>query len=604
MVMNEMSSDAKRRVLKDVFGFDEFRPGQERVVDALLAGRNVLTVMPTGSGKSLCYQLPAMVCGGLTVVVSPLLALMQDQVSALHLAGVAAEAINSSKSRAENVASWRRVTAGEVRLLYMAPERLMTEPMLKALAKVDLRLIAIDEAHCISQWGPSFRPEYEALSRLPDLFARVPIIALTATADATTRADISARLFAGRAEQIVLGFDRPNIRLTVEPKQHGDRQLLAFLKLHSGQSGIVYCLSRKKTEETARFLVTNGFRALPYHAGMTQQQREANQNRFMTEPAVVMVATIAFGMGIDKPDVRFVFHSDLPGSMEAYYQEIGRGGRDGEPAEAHMLFGLDDMRMRRRFIEEENSNEERKRREHQRLDGLLGYCETAACRRQVLLSWFGEKIEPCGNCDNCLNPAAVVDRSDDARAILTAVRRTGERYGAAHILEILQGVQDDFRDGEVAPTAPFAGRAPKELRALIRQLTAGGFLDVEITRYGGLKLSAKGHALLRSDVSFHFRAAQRRATKKEARQRLAAELPSAEASLLDALKQLRLALAKQRRVAAYLIFSDRTLIEMAQRRPRDIDEFAEISGVGARKLEEFAAPFLSAIRKYRAGDSV
>jgi len=592
----------KRRVLKDVFGFDEFRPGQERVVDALLAGCNVLTVMPTGSGKSLCYQLPALVRGGLTVVVSPLLALMQDQVSAMRLAGVAAEAINSSKNRAENIASWRRVSAGEVRLLYMAPERLMTGPMLKALAKLDLRLIAIDEAHCISQWGPSFRPEYEALSRLPELFPRVPIIALTATADATTRADISARLFAGRAEQIVLGFDRPNIRLTVEPKQHTDRQLLAFLKLHSGESGIVYCLSRKKTEETARFLVTNGFRALPYHAGMTQQQREANQNRFMTEPAVVIVATIAFGMGIDKPDVRFVFHADLPGSMEAYYQEIGRGGRDGAPAEAHMLFGLDDMRMRRRFIEEENSNEERKRREHQRLDALLGYCETATCRRQVLLSWFGEKIEPCGNCDNCLNPAAVVDRSDDERIILAAVRRTGERYGAGHILEILQGVHDDSREGEAAPAA-FAGRAPKELRALIRQLIAGGFLDVEISRYGGLKLSDKGRALLAGDLPFQFRAAAGRVTKKQARQRLAAELPGMEAALLDALKQLRLALAKQRRVAAYLIFSDRTLIEMAKRRPRDIGEFAEIGGVGAKKLEEFAAPFLSAIRKHRAGES-
>jgi ATP-dependent DNA helicase RecQ len=316
-----------------------------------------------------------------------------------------------------------------------------------------------------------------------------------------------------------------------------------------------------------------------------------------------MVATIAFGMGIDKPDVRFVFHADLPGSMEAYYQEIGRGGRDGEPAEAHMLFGLDDMRMRRRFIEEENSNDERKRREHQRLDALLGYCETAACRRQVLLSWFGEKIEPCGNCDNCLNPAAVVDRTGDARIILATILRTGERYGAAHIMEILQGVQEDSREGETAPSAPFAGRAPKELRALVRQLIAGGFLDVEITRYGGLKLSDKGRVMLRGDASFHYRDAPRRPTKKEARQRLAAELPSTEASLLDALKQLRLALAKQRRVAAYLIFSDRSLIEMAKHRPRDIGEFAQINGVGAKKLEEFAAPFLSAIRKQRAGDS-
>ena len=596
-----MPPDVKRLVLKDVFGFDEFRPGQERVVDALLAGLNVLSVMPTGSGKSLCYQLPALVRGGLTVVVSPLLALMQDQVSALRLAGVAAEAINSSKSRAENIASWRRVTAGEIRLLYMAPERLMTEPMLKALAKLGLRLIAIDEAHCISQWGPSFRPEYEALSRLSEFFPRVPMIALTATADATTRADISAKLFAGRVEQIVLGFDRPNIRLTVEPKHHTPKQLLAFLKVHSSRSGIVYCLSRKKAEETAEFLVANGFRALPYHAGMAKQDREANQNRFMTESGVVMVATIAFGMGIDKPDVRFVFHADLPGSMEAYYQELGRAGRDGEPAEAHMLFGLDDMRMRRRFIDEEDSNDERKRREHQRLDALLGYCETAACRRQVLLSWFGERIESCGNCDNCLNPVSVVDRSNDGRTILSVIQRTGERYGAARILEILLEAQNDPRDAEVAP-AGLGDRSPKELRALIRQLAAGGFLDVEISRYGGLKLSGKGLALLRGEISFHFRAAPPRGTKKEARQRLAAELRDAEASLLDALKQLRLSLAKQRRIAAYLIFSDRTLIEMAKRRPRDKSEFAQINGVGARKLEEFAAPFLNTIRKHQADD--
>ena len=349
-----MMGDSKRPVLKDVFGFEEFRPGQERVVDALLAGRNVLTVMPTGSGKSLCYQLPALMLGGLTLVVSPLLALMQDQVAALRLAGVAAETINSSKERPDNIAAWRRVTAGQVRLLYLAPERLMTEPMLAALAKLDVRLIAIDEAHCISQWGPSFRPEYEALSRLRQVFPKVPVIALTATADATTRADIAEQLFGGHADKIVLGFDRPNIRLGVEPKQDPDRQLLSFIKQHAGRSGIVYCLSRKKTERTAEILVTHGVSGAPYHAGMTSEQREANQNSFMTESNIVMAATIAFGMGIDKADVRFVFHADLPGSIESYHQEIGRAGRDGEPAEAHMLFGLGDVRMRRIFIEEED----------------------------------------------------------------------------------------------------------------------------------------------------------------------------------------------------------------------------------------------------------
>ena len=368
---------SKRAVLKDVFGFEQFRPGQEKAVDAVLAGRNVLTVMPTGSGKSLCFQVPALVLGGLTIVVSPLVALMQDQVAALRLAGVAADTINSSRTREENVAAWRRAASGDTRLLYLSPERLMTEPMLAALNKIDVRLIAIDEAHCISQWGPAFRPEYEALSRLRDLFGTVPIIALTATADEATRADIVARLFGNPVEQIVLGFDRPNIKLTVAAKHEWKKQLLAFVQSHAGQSGIVYCLSRKKTEEAAALLAEHGVKALAYHAGMSKDDREANQNAFMSEAYTVMCATIAFGMGIDKSDVRFVVHADLPASLESYYQEIGRAGRDGEPADAHMLFGLGDIRMRRVFIEQEESSDDRKRREHQRLAALIGYCEVS-----------------------------------------------------------------------------------------------------------------------------------------------------------------------------------------------------------------------------------
>ena len=365
-------------------------------MDALLAGRNVLTVMPTGSGKSLCFQVPALMLDGLAIVVSPLVALMQDQVSALRLAGVAADTINSSRDRAENIAAWQRAAAGETRLLYMAPERLMTERMLTALGRLNVKLIAIDEAHCISQWGPSFRPEYEDLCRLRDLFPGVPMAALTATADAVTREDIAERLFDGAVESIVLGFDRPNIKLTVGMKRDWKRQLLGFLEGHVGESGIVYCLSRKKTEEVTSILVQNGIRALTYHAGMDKTRREANQNAFMTEPGVVVVATIAFGMGIDKSDVRFVFHADLPGSIEAYYQEIGRAGRDGAPAEAHMLYGLADIRMRRVFIEDEDAGDARKRREHKRLDALLGYCEAPTCRRVALLDYFGETIEHMG----------------------------------------------------------------------------------------------------------------------------------------------------------------------------------------------------------------
>ncbi len=598
--------DPKYQVLKDVFGFDGFRPGQEEAVDAILAGRHVLTVMPTGSGKSLCFQVPALVLGGLTIVVSPLVALMQDQVAALRLAGVAAESINSSRHRDDNVMAWKRAASGQTRLLYMAPERLMTERMLAALAKLPVSLIAVDEAHCISQWGPAFRPEYEALSRLRDVFPGVPVAALTATADEVTRADIAQRLFGGKVEALVLGFDRPNIRLTVEPKHDWKRQLLSFVKGHAGKSGIVYCLSRKKTEETARFLVENGIRARAYHAGMDKDGREFNQNAFMTEPGLVMTATIAFGMGIDKSDVRYVFHADLPGSLEAYYQEIGRAGRDGEAAEAHMLFGLGDIRMRRMFIDQEDAGDERKRREHQRLDALLGYCEAPACRRQILLSYFGEASEPCGNCDVCLSPVALEDRTDDARKALAAVYRTGERYGVAHIVDVLRGAQTEkvmMADHHRLPVFG-TGEAVKkeEWRSLIRQLVAAAHLKIDIGGYGGLGLTPKGRALLTGDGTFQFRPEMLKpASRKKTRGAVeTVDMTGEEHSLLDTLKELRLRLAKERQVPAYVIFSDRTLTDMAQRRPRDADEFSEVNGVGAAKLREFAEIFLQTIRDHRA----
>ena len=605
MNFDQAKPNSKRRILKDIFGFDDFRPGQEQVVDALLAGRSALTVMPTGSGKSLCYQVPALVLGGLTLVVSPLVALMQDQVLALRLAGVAADTINSSKERAENVAAWRRATAGQTRLLYLAPERLMTEQMLAALAKLDVRLIAIDEAHCISQWGPAFRPEYEALSRLRQIFPRVPIAALTATADEATRADIAARLFGDRVDSFVLGFDRPNIRLTVEPKQDWKRQLLAFVKKRAHRSGIVYCLSRKKTGETAAFLADHGIRALPYHAGMSKEARDANQNSFMTEPYMVMVATIAFGMGIDKADVRFVFHADLPGSLEAYYQEIGRAGRDGEAAEAHMLFGLGDIRMRRIFIEQEDSGEDRKRREHQRLNALLGYCEAPCCRRQILLAYFGETSEPCGNCDTCLDPVALLEGTKEAKGILAAIQSTGERYGAAHIIDVLQGIETEkvVANGhnKVLAFGVGAARKKEEWQSLIRQLVASGFLNLEIGNYGGLSILDKGHALLRGEEPFRYRPAPaRRVTRKARRgEELVATATAEESSLLASLKKLRLNLAKQRQVPAYLIFSDRSLLDMAKRCPRNVDEFAEVNGVGASKLKDFAESFMHAIKAHQ-----
>ncbi len=593
-----------REILKVVFGFDDFRPGQEDIVAALLAGRDVLAVMPTGSGKSLCYQVPALVKGGLAIVVSPLIALMQDQVAALKLAGVAAETINSAREREANVAAWRKVAAGEVRLLYLSPERLMTERMLAALKKLDTTLIAIDEAHCISQWGASFRPEYEMLARLKEAFPGVPVGAFTATADEATRNDIVAKLFGANPEMHVHGFDRPNIRLAVEAKSSKPaRQLLSFLAAHAGESGIVYCLSRKKTEETAALLVAEGVHALPYHAGLAKEVRDDNQNLFMSERGVVMVATIAFGMGIDKPDARFVFHADLPGTLEAYYQEFGRAGRDGAPAEAMMLYGLGDIALRRRFIEEEACPDERKRRDHKKLDALIAYCEAPQCRRQALLAYFGEETAPCGNCDVCISPVAASDGTAEARAILAMVETTGERYGAAHIVDCLRGTMSDkasaARHDRLKGFGGLSSLSRQALQSLIRQLVAAGYIAIDIAGFGGLRLTANGRALMAGEGRFLYRpetlGASTRKQRKAAATAEAAGMEPADAALLDRLKALRLKVARDRGVPAYVIFSDRTLIDMAVRQPQSIREFAEVHGVGEVKLKEFGVLFLSVI---------
>jgi ATP-dependent DNA helicase RecQ len=592
-----------RQVLREVFGYDSFRPGQEEVIATILDGQSVLTVMPTGSGKSLCFQIPALVRDGLTLVVSPLVALMEDQVAALKLDGVAAETINSSRDRETNVAAWRRVAAGTVRLLYISPERLMTGRMLAALQRLPLAQIAIDEAHCISRWGPSFRPEYEALARLPELFPAVPLSAFTATADAATRQDIAAKLFNGGGRSFVTGFDRPNIQLAVELQREGKRQLLDFVKARAGESGIVYCLSRKKTEAMAELLVQHGFRALSYHAGLDSAQRTANQNVFMTDPGVIMVATIAFGMGIDKPDVRYVFHANLPANMEAYYQELGRAGRDGRPAEAFMLYALGDIRQRRMFIEEDDGDSDHKRREHKRLDALIAYCETARCRRQVLLSYFSEDSGPCGNCDICLNPPVTEDGFEVARHALDAVVQTGQRFGAAHIVDLLRGGDTEkIRSlGHDRLAAHGRGRdeSKETWRSILRQLVAGDYLRLDISGHGGLSLTETGAALLQGQGDFRFR--RDAAGKAGARARKAtetAELADADAALLAALKELRLTLAKARGVPAYVVFGDRSLIDMARRRPSSRDDFAEVFGVGDAKVRDFAKPFLEAIAKF------
>jgi len=597
----ETRDAAKQRVLHQVFGFNTFRPGQETVVDALLDGRHVLAVMPTGSGKSLCYQVPALVEDGLTIVVSPLLALMEDQIAALRLAGVAAETINSGRSRDDNVAVWRRVSLGETKILYLSPERLMSERMLSALGKLPVRLIAIDEAHCISQWGPAFRPDYEALTQLPRLFPEAAVGAFTATADEVTRADIVAKLFGGDALLHVTGFDRPNIQLVVERRRDRKKQMIDFLAAHRGESGIVYCLSRAKCEEMARMLSDNGVRALPYHAGMDAEVRVRNQGIFLAEPGVVMVATIAFGMGIDKSDVRFVFHADIPGSLEAYYQEIGRAGRDGQPAVAHMLYGLDDIRMRRQFIEQEDSGDERKRREHKRLDALIGYCEAPECRRRPLLAYFGEDSEPCGNCDVCRDPIPLADGSAEARLAMAAIIGTGERFGSAHLIDVLRGSASEkvARFGHDTIRAFGIGKAHSvdAWRSMLRQMIAAGFLELDVGGYGGITISAPGRDLLRGEGTFRYRPdtvagnSKRRAKTAEA----ATDWTDDEAELLGRLKELRRSLAVERRVPAYVVFTDKSLEDMIRRRPTSRAEFGEVSGVGAAKLRDFADFFLAVL---------
>ena len=593
--------------LKNVFGYSEFRLGQEEVINNILAGDNVLTIMPTGSGKSLCFQIPALVLDGLTLVVSPLVALMEDQVAALQLDGISADSINSSRTREENVRTWVRVTAGYVRLLYISPELLMTERMLTALRRLNVVQIAIDEAHCISSWGPSFRPDYEDLSRLQGLFCGVPLVALTATADESTRLDILEKLFKGQGQTVVTGFDRPNIRLAVDIRYDWRQQLLEFVQARPGVCGIVYCLSRKKTEVTTSFLQEHGIRAIPYHAGLDSAQRGANQEIFMNEAGVVMVATIAFGMGVDKPDVRYVFHSSLPGNLEAYYQELGRAGRDGEPADAFMLYGLDDIRQRRLFIQEAHGGDDYKRREHKRLDALISYCEAPRCRRCVLLSYFGDASDPCNNCDICLDPPIGEDGTALANVALSVILQTGQRFGATHVIDVLLGVDTEkirkFKHNHLSVYAQGVNESRNIWRSILRQLVASDFLNLDISGYGGLSLTKKGQLLLQNTGEFWFLRDPIRSKAVGARKsdKSISTLDSfsvLDAELLAELKKLRKSLAIDREVPAYVIFSDRSLIDMAEKRPISEIEFAEIYGVGKAKLRDFSKAFLALIAQF------
>ena len=602
-ILASSETTPKHKILKEIFGYDNFRSGQEPVINALLEGYSALAVMPTGAGKSLCFQVPALVLGGLTIVVSPLVALMADQVAALKLAGVAAETINSSRTREENVESWHKVTAGQVPILYLAPERLMSERMLKAIAKLPVSLFAIDEAHCISRWGPAFRPEYGQLSTLAERFPGIPIAALTATADETTRSDIELQLFHGKHKSFVTGFDRPNISIAVESKNNWQRQLLEFATTRKGVNGIVYCLSRKKTEEAAAMLNTNGITALAYHAGLDKQIRAENQDRFVTESGLVIVATIAFGMGIDKSDVRYVFHTDLPSSIEAYYQEIGRAGRDGDPAEALMLYGPGDIALRRRFIDNDSGDDDNKMREHRRLDMFIAYADAISCRRQILLEYFGEKTQACNNCNICSSPLELEDGTQLAQLLIATILDTGQRFGQVHIIEVLRGSIAEnikkFNHHKCATHGEGKSLNKETWRSILRQMISSGLLKIDIAGYGGLHITDKGNEVSAGREQFFYRK-ETLATKSKTSSRLKKtqayiELSSRDELLLGELKNLRLKLAKDKNVPAYVIFPDKTLIELASIRPTNRDQFAQIKGVGQAKLDKFAEAFLEVI---------
>ncbi len=602
------------QLLNSVFGYPVFRGAQAEIIDHVTDGGDALVLMPTGGGKSLCYQVPALLRAGTAVVVSPLIALMQDQVDALLQLGVRAAFLNSSLDADAARAVQRRLLAGELDLLYVAPERLVTEGFLglleRSAASHGLALFAIDEAHCVSQWGHDFRPEYIQLSVLHERFPQVPRIALTATADAITRAEILAKLQLGDARQFVSSFDRPNIRYRVAEKDNPRRQLAAFLRGdgdnagHRGEAGIVYCMSRKKVEETAAWLCAEGIRALPYHAGMDADSRRENQQRFVREDGIVMVATIAFGMGIDKPDVRFVAHLDLPKSLEGYYQETGRAGRDGEPAEAWLAYGLADVVLLRGWIDQSEAPEEQKRVEGRKLDAMLGYCEAAQCRRVVLLNYFGEAAAPCGNCDTCLDPPETWDGSMAAQKFMSAALRTGQRFGAGHLIDILRGKATDkvnqFGHQRLPTFGVGADLDDAAWRSVARQLVAAGLLHVNAQEYGALQLTPAARPVLKGETTLQLRRVRPKPAKSKAARGKAVPPPApiaADAPLFERLRAWRRQLAEAQGVPPFVIFHDSTLHELARLRPRDEIELAQVSGIGARKLERYGGDVLELIAR-------
>jgi ATP-dependent DNA helicase RecQ len=592
---------APRAVLRETFGYPSFRGAQGDVVDHVVAGGDALVLMPTGGGKSLCYQIPSLVRPGTGVIVSPLIALMQDQVAALSQLGVRAAFLNSTLDARAARATEQALLDGKLDMLYVAPERLTTPRCLELLDRTRLALFAIDEAHCVSQWGHDFRPEYLQLSLLHERYPHIPRIALTATADPQTRTEIIARLGLSDARVFVSSFDRPNIRYTIVDKADARMQLLRFLDdEHSGEAGIVYCLSRRKVDETAAWLASKAVPALPYHAGMDSGTRTNHQARFQRDEGIVMVATIAFGMGIDKPDVRFVAHLDLPKSIEGYYQETGRAGRDGAPADAWMTYGLADVVQQRRMIDQSEASEDYKRVSAAKLDALLGLCETAGCRRVRLLDYFGEASTPCGNCDTCLAPPETYDATTVAQKALSTIYRTGQRFGALHLIDVLRGKESErttrWDHDQLSVFGIGADIDEATWRNVFRQLVALGFVHVDHAAYGALKLTAAARPVLKGEQQIALRrSVERVRTPRRSRAIADADLSTADATLLERLKAWRLTEARTQSVPAFVILHDKTLAEIARARPSNLKSLGGIAGIGAKKLERYGTALIDLV---------
>lgn len=595
------------RILQDTYGYPQFRGMQEEIIGHVISGKSAFVLMPTGSGKSLCYQIPSLCRDGVGVIISPLIALMHDQTSALQQLGIRATAINSGMSVLEISQAKSLIREGAVDMIYVAPERLLMDDFLELLSESKVALFAIDEAHCVSQWGHDFRPHYTQLTILAEKFPDIPRIALTATADNPTRKDIVERLHLTDGRTFISGFDRPNISYSIVEKKSAKQQVLSFIKEHHrGNSGIVYCLSRKATEETADWLCGQGFNALAYHAGMHATDRANNQNKFLREENIIMVATIAFGMGIDKPDVRFVVHMSVPKNIEAYYQETGRAGRDGLPSDALMIYGMSDVALLRNFIENSNAPESQKRIEHHKLNALLGLCEAACCRRQVILEYFSDSCKPCNNCDTCLSPPETFDATIAAQKAISCVYRTEQRFGVMYLIDVLLGKSNEritsFGHDKISTFAIGGEYSKNQWQSIFRQLVAQSLLEVDVTGHGGLKITASGKQFLKEKQTINLRKYSGRVSAEQrAKTKLDTAIPhDADQNLFANLKAKRMELAKEQNVPPYVIFHDKTLREFALQKPTNKDAISQISGVGQLKMERYGSEFLKVIERHLA----